>query len=146
MAGLEVSQRYGRKVRLDQLRAERDAAVPAGKRAQSVTNPPSTKIARAEGKALARTNFMSWAIDVTGSAEAAKKHFKSIRPVVKSAASGTATVATEMWLAGTAATRFEKARARFEREHPGYTIPITAVAQSARTAENSSGEGDVRDE
>ena len=62
-------------------------------------------LTKPEGQTLARTSFMSWAIDVTGSAEAAKPHFRSIRKVVRredrKGEEG-------MWLSGSAAARFRR--------------------------------------
>jgi hypothetical protein len=122
-AAIDAAWRSARAAREAALRTAHDAAVPAGRRSQSVTEPDAAKIQRAEGQALARTNFMSWAIHVTGSADAAKRHFQSVRQVER---------APGMWLARAAAQRFEAARAAFEAAHPGYTFPRTTVAQGAR--------------
>lgn len=111
--------------RMAELEQNHDASMPAGQRKQSVTQPPDRTVKRLEGRALARTNFMSWAIHVTGSAEAAKRHYSSMREVRGEPG---------MWLAGEAASRFEAARADFESRHPGYTFPSTDVAQSMRAA------------
>lgn len=109
--------------RMAELEQNHDESLPAGRRQQSVTDPPDRNVKRLEGRALARTNFMSWAIHVTGSAEAAKRHYLSMREVRGQRG---------MWLAGEAATRFEAARTEFEAQHPGYTFPSTDVAQAMR--------------
>jgi hypothetical protein len=95
----------------------------ARSRADTVVAPPTAKITRLEGKALARTNFMSWAVDVLGSTEAAKRHFLSIREVARQPG---------MFLTDAAKLRFESARTDFEGAHPGYTFPSTDVAQHLR--------------
>lgn len=122
-AALVAARDAAKLARLDEVTKAHDATAPAGHREQSVTNPPTTTIKRLEGRALARTNFMSWAIHVTDSAEAAKQHFSSIREVTRQPG---------MWLTEGAATRFEAARADFEVRHPGYTFPSTDVAQAMR--------------
>jgi len=109
--------------RQQEIRAAADGPMSAGNRADTVTKPGTAKVPRPEGKMLARTNFMSWAIDLLGSAEAAKRHFLSIREV--SGVSG-------MFLIAEAATRFEQARAAFQAAHDGYTFPKTDVALGLR--------------
>jgi hypothetical protein len=91
---------------------------------QTVTKPPQQKVRWAEGRMITRTNFMSWALDLFGAAEPAKRHFQSIRKVKDTK--------TEMFLADAAAKRFEKARAEFESAFPGYTFPNTSNAQALR--------------
>jgi hypothetical protein len=87
--------------------------------------PPHLRksLTKREGQTQERTTFMSWAIDVTGSAEAAKRYFRSIREVAGHPG---------MWLSGSAAARFEAALKDFETKHPGYTFPDTDVAQAFR--------------
>lgn len=105
------------------LRADYDASVSSGKREQSVTNPDTATIARDEGKSLARTNFMSWASYLMEDPEKVKAHFLGIK--------GTAGD-SNMLMADDAGRRFELAKAQFEKENPGYTMPTTGVAHSMR--------------
>lgn len=106
-----------------ELRAAADGPMTAGRREDSVATPPTARVTRLQGKALARTNFMSWAIDVLGSTDAVKQHFLSLREVSRQPG---------MLLVESAKLRFEGARAEFEAKHPGYTFPSTDVAQSLR--------------
>jgi hypothetical protein len=71
---------------------------------------------------------MSWAVDVAQSAAHAKAHFRSVRKV----AGGSGGDEGSLWLAGSAADRFEAARSAFAAAHPGYAIPYTTVGQSMR--------------
>jgi len=123
IANLEIERGTRRAGRVTEISQADDASIAAGKRDQSVTAPPTATIKRGEGKALARTNFMSWAVDVMGSAGAVKAHFLGISPVSRQPG---------MWLAKEAKARFEAARADFESKHAGYTFPDTDVAQSMR--------------
>ena len=120
---LEEERNNRRGVRRDEIQKTNDSSVAAGERKQSVATPPTATIKRSEGKALARANFMSWAIDIMGSAEAVKAHFTGIAPVARQPG---------MWLSREAKARFEAARTDFENNHPGYTFPDTDVAQSMR--------------
>ena len=120
---LEADRRRRKEEREVEISAAADGPMAAGSRADTVVKPPSAKVTRLEGKALARTNFMSWAIDVLGSEQAAKQHFLSIREVARQPG---------MFLMATAKARFEAARADFEGSHPGYTFPSTDVAQHLR--------------
>jgi len=108
---------------LQQAQREHDASVKMVQPQQSVARPETPTVKRLEGKSLARTNFMSWAVDIFGSAEAAKAHFQSIQPVKGH---------PNMWLAATARARFEAAEADFETRHPGYTLVDTSVANDLR--------------
>ena len=126
MSDLEQQRRQQAQARTTEIGQADDTAVaenPGGAREQSVAAPPTATIKRGEGKALARTNFMSWAVDVMGSPDAVKAHFMGISPV--SGQPG-------MWLSREAKARFEAARTNFEQEHPGFTFPDTDVAQSMR--------------
>lgn len=120
---LEDDRKQRRQARTEEIRAAADGPMPAGRREDTVTTPAGTMVTRPQGKALARTNFMSWAVDVLGSTEAAKRHFLSIREVSRQPG---------MFLIEPAKARFEAARAVFEAKHPGYTFPSTDVAQSLR--------------
>lgn len=108
---------------VDAARAAHDGSVAIAKPKQTVAQPTAKTGTRMEGKALARTNFMSWAVDVLGSAAAVKTHFSSIRQVKGH---------PDMWLAGAAATRFEAAQLDFESRNPGYTFVDTSVADELR--------------
>lgn len=99
-----------------------DAQRPTGRPEESVTTPPNAKVTRREGAARGRTDFMSWAIEMTGSADNAKAHYQSIRQVKGR---------KDLWLAADAAARLEAAIANFEAAHPGYTIG-SAGGQSMR--------------
>lgn len=120
---------------------EHDKAMPAhvGDRAQSVVKPKTATITRQEGQMIARTNFMSWAVHVFHTADAAKQHFLGKlagkdKDNKNQYQGGIRLVSGQhgMWLADAAATRFEAARADFEAKHPGYTFPDTDVAQDMR--------------
>lgn len=100
-----------------------DAAVKMDQPKQSVARPGTATVKRLEGKALARTNFMSWAVDIFGNPEAVKAHFKGIKPVKGH---------PNMWLAAAARARFEAAQTDFETRHSGYTIVDTSVANDLR--------------
>ena len=108
---------------LRQSRKMHDASVKIVEPSQSVARPESPTVKRPEGKALARTNFMSWAVDIFGGAEAVKAHFLGIKPVKGH---------PNMWLATAARARFEAAEADFEARHPGYTLVDTSVANDLR--------------
>src|SRR5262249_5317190 len=110
---------------LQETRQSNDASVKMQQPQQSVAGPQTPTVKRLEGKALARTNFMSWAVDGFGSADAAKAHFQGIKPVKGH---------PNMWLAAAARARFEAAQANFEASHPGYTIVDTSVAGDLRGA------------
>jgi hypothetical protein len=88
----------------------------AGSPAESVAAPPEAQITRGEGVARARTDFMAWAIEMTGSAAKAKAHYLSIREVPDRPG---------LWLAADASARFIAARLAFEAAHPGYTFGST---------------------
>lgn len=85
----------------------------AGKPNESLVEPPTDKISRLEGAARSRTDFMSWGIEITGSAEKLKAHYQSIQQVPGRRG---------LWLAASAAARFAAAVAAFEQANPGYTI------------------------
>ena len=108
---------------LQQTRHAHDASVKMVQPSQSVARPASPTVKRREGKALARANFMSWAVDIFGGAEAVKAHFLGIRPVKGH---------PDMWLAAAARARFEAAEADFEARNPGYTLVDTSVAHDLR--------------
>jgi hypothetical protein len=95
------------------VRGAYDAQRPVDSPQESVTKPTVTTVTRLEGVARARTDFMSWGIEMTGSAENVKAHYQSIREVKGRHG---------LWLADNAAVRFEAALANFEAGHPGYTI------------------------
>jgi len=122
-ARLEADRKLRKEQRELEIGAAADGPMAAGSRADTVVAPPTAKITRLAGKALARTNFMSWAVDVLGSTEAAKRHFLSIREVSRQPG---------MFLTNAAKSRFEAARSDFEGAHPGYTFPSTDVAQHLR--------------
>lgn len=112
-----------------QLMAASDQPKVAGKHEDFVaTLPPGTEISQRQGMAFQRTNFMSWAIDILGSAAAVKQHFQHIRKVSDSNKDPNG----GMFLLEDAAKRFEDARADFEAAHPGYTFPVTDVAFDLR--------------
>ncbi|CAN5841749.1 hypothetical protein BH11MYX2_BH11MYX2_10200 [soil metagenome] len=104
---------------------DRDASMDKGKRNETVLDPTTPKIKRAEGKAIARANFMSWAISIFGSADAVKAHFMGIQQV------DTATH-RDMWLSSEAAARFRAALKDFEDKHQGQTIVRTGTAMQSR--------------
>lgn len=120
---IELERRSRKEKREEDMQADLDGPMPAGARKDSVVEPPTAHITRLEGKALARTNFMSWAIDVLGSAATAKRHFQSIREVARQPG---------FYLIGKAADRFEAARTAFETAHPGYTFPTTSGGTQLR--------------
>jgi hypothetical protein len=122
-AQFETDRAQRKQQRKLELRAAADGQMAAGSREDTVANPTTAKVTRLAGKALARTNFMSWAIDVLGSTPAAKQHFLGIQEVSRQPG---------MFLAAKARARFEAARADFEAKHPGYSFPSTDVAQSLR--------------
>lgn len=120
---LESERAQRKQEYLKQTGQAHDASMPMQQPEQSVARPETSTVKRLEGKALARTNFMSWAVHVFGSADAAKAHFKSIQPVKGH---------PDMFLAGPARARFESAQADFDARHPGYTIVGTTVANDLR--------------
>lgn len=120
---LEQDRKQRKQEYLKQTRAANDASVEMKQPQQSVARPETPTVKRLEGKALARTNFMSWAVHIFGSAEAVKAHFTGIKPVKGH---------PNMWLAASARARFESAQINFEARHPGYTIVDTSVANDLR--------------
>ena len=121
--GLRTAHQLAVWLREIQLSAASDQPKVAGKRADSVAAlPPGTKISPLEGVAFQRTNFMSWAIDVLGSATAVKQHFQHIRKVSDSNKDPN----EGMFPPRGRRERFEDARADFEATLPGYTFPVTA--------------------
>ena len=119
-----------------------DASAPVhhpskGENYQSVSRPKTATITRQEGQVIARSNFMSWAVQIFHTAERVKHHFLGEKSGDKKDGKfvgGVRLVSGQpgMWLADSAATRFETARADFEAKHPGYTFPDTDVAQDMR--------------
>ncbi|MBK7537550.1 MAG: hypothetical protein IPI49_19700 [Myxococcales bacterium] len=85
----------------------------AGEPKESLVEPPTEQISRLEGVARSRTDFMSWGIEITGSAEKVKAHYQSIQQVPGRPG---------LWLAADASVRFAAAVAAFEAANPGYTI------------------------
>jgi Domain of unknown function (DUF4157) len=88
-----------------------------------VLTPPEEGVTRAQGRMLARADFMSWGILVFGSADRLKEHFRAIKPVP-----GT----QGMYLHEAAAERYVTARAWFENTYPGYTFLRTTNAMQLR--------------
>jgi len=115
---------------------KQDAAMTLGRRDESVTSIPKDKktITRDQGKALHRTNFMSWAMDVIGDADKVKAHFRGITLVEGTSNPRRSALASNngMFLAKDAAARFLAARKDFEAAHPGYTFPDTDTAFELR--------------
>jgi hypothetical protein len=107
----------------EQATHDHDDAMAMKQPDQSVARPDAPTVKRLEGKALARTNFMSWAVDVLGSTEAAKAHFLGIKAVKGHG---------DLYLAAAARARFEAAQADFEATHPGYTFVDTSVGEQLR--------------
>lgn len=76
-------------------------------------------------------------VDLTGSADKVKQHFRGIDAV-----EGTGSIAKRdgtklpnphaMMLSSDTRARFEAARKAFEKEHPGYTIPVSSVGFGMR--------------
>jgi hypothetical protein len=97
----------------DEVKDAYDTQQPVDHPEESVTTPAEATVPRLEGVARARTDFMSWAIEMTGSAEKVKAHYHSIREVKGRHG---------LWLAADAAVRMEAALANFEAAHPGYTF------------------------
>jgi hypothetical protein len=108
-----------------ELSGDHDASMGKGDRAETVVEPPTKKIKRAEGKAIARANFISWAIGIFGSADAVKTHFQGIEQVDTKSHS-------DMWLSKEAAARFRLALKDFEDNHEGQTIVRTGTAMQSR--------------
>jgi hypothetical protein len=128
-ANLRAAHQLAVWLREAQLGIVSDQPRAAAKRAESVAAlPPGTKTRRLEEVAFQRTNFMSWAIDILGSAAAVKEHFQHIRKVSDSNKDPSG----GMFLLDNAAKRFEDARSDFEAAHPGYTFPVTSVAFDLR--------------
>jgi len=120
---LEEERTRRKQEHVKQTRDANDAAVAMKRSDQSVARSGTPTVRRLEGKALARTNFMSWAVDIFGSAETAKSHFRGILAVRGH---------PNMWLAASARARFEAAQSDFESRHPGYSIVDTSVANDLR--------------
>lgn len=120
---LELERDHRKQAHLKQIAQTQDSAVPMEQPKQSVARPETSTVKRLEGKSLARTNFMSWAVHVCGTADAAKAHFMSIKQVKGHPG---------MFLAGDARARFEAALADFDAHNPGYTIVGTTVAHAQR--------------
>ncbi|MGN6108799.1 MAG: hypothetical protein ACTHU0_27080 [Kofleriaceae bacterium] len=112
-----------REATAEKARADYRGAVDTTDIKQSVANPDSATISLDEGKMRSRTNFMAWATYLMGDPEKVKQHFRSIR-----GAAGDG----HMLLTDNTAKRFEAAKAQFEKENPGYTLPTTGVAHSMR--------------
>lgn len=104
----------------------------AGKPNESLVEPPTDKISRLEGVARARTDFMSWGIEITGSAEKLKAHYQGIQQVPGRRG---------LWLAADAAARFAAAVAAFEAANPGYTIGSSGGQAMRRLHQDRKGLG-----
>jgi hypothetical protein len=83
----------------------------------------ATQVTWEQGRASQRTNFMSFVVEIFGSASKAKAHFRSLRMIPNSGG---------LWLMGAAADRFEKARDEFEQKFPSFTFPKSDVGFSTR--------------
>jgi hypothetical protein len=84
---------------------------------------PKSGVTWEEGRTLGRLNFMATFTAVLGSVDKVKAHFQGIREV---------NISKKLFLSKEAATRLEKARDVFEKQHPGWKFPQTTVGQSLR--------------
>jgi hypothetical protein len=103
-----------------------------GKPNESLVEPPTQQISRLEGVARSRTDFMSWGIEITGSAEKVKAHYQSIQQVPGRPG---------LWLAADASARLAAAVAAFEAANPGYTIGSSGGHAMRKLHQNRKGLG-----
>ncbi|MGN6109436.1 MAG: hypothetical protein ACTHU0_30290 [Kofleriaceae bacterium] len=135
--GLDAVWDTTRDQREQEIRAEVEAKYHARRPKQTVAMPDGATIRRADGQTAARANLMHDVVDLTGSADKVKQHFRGIAPV-----EGTGTIGKRdgtklpnphaMMLSSDTRERFEAARKAFEKEHPGYTIPVSSVGFGMR--------------
>lgn len=97
---------------------------------KSVIKAPKGGVSWAEGRLIARVNFMAWGINLLGSADKVKAHFQGLRAVNGIGKRGDSD--SELVLADAAATRLEATRAWFEQKHPGHKMLGSTVGQSLR--------------
>jgi hypothetical protein len=98
---------------------------------ENVAEPPKDGVTNAEGRLLARANFVGWGIHVLGSAARLKKHYQTMKHVSK--------LSDPKWpllMEAGAADRLTAAANDFEQKYPGNRFFDTSVGFGLRNAHN----------